>query len=177
MKTWPPSPFSSFYPLDNVLRGLTKPHTQQPYRQQPFCFFLISCCICIYIVKVAIFLSSMALRTAAPIWVGPIRPHSNVGASDLGYRRCGFSLGLRCNWDLERFPKWECCCLGVLAQRAITPVEDEKPFTPEVESSKAINQVEDSKSRGFHKDLNLLPSEFPRSQFWKLISSYFYLVN
>ncbi|XP_061977480.1 arogenate dehydratase/prephenate dehydratase 1, chloroplastic-like isoform X2 [Populus nigra] len=91
---------------------------------------------------------------ASHIWVSPLRPHSNVGVSDLGLRRC---VDLRCNWDLERLPRWECYCLSVLAQRAITPVEDEKPLIPRVETSEAIDQVQNTQSRGFHKDLNLLP--------------------
>ncbi|KAJ6333824.1 hypothetical protein OIU76_025935 [Salix suchowensis] len=96
----------------------------------------------------------MTLRASSPIWVSPLRPHSKAGVSDLGLRRC---VDLRCYWDLERLPKWECCCLSVLAQRAITPVEDEKPSAPQVDTSGAIDQVQDTQSRGFHKDLNLLP--------------------
>ncbi|KAJ6769552.1 AROGENATE DEHYDRATASE/PREPHENATE DEHYDRATASE 1 CHLOROPLASTIC [Salix purpurea] len=96
----------------------------------------------------------MTLRASSPIWVSPLRPHSKAGVSDLGLRRC---VDLRCYWDLERLPKWECCCLSVLAQRAITPVEDEKPAAPQVDTSGAIDQVQDTQSRGFHKDLNLLP--------------------
>jgi len=103
-----------------------------------------------------LFYSLMALRAASPIWISPLRPHSKVGVSDLGLRRCA---DLRCYWDLERLPKWECCCLSVLAQRAITPVEDEKPSAPQVDTSGATDQVQDTQSRGFHKDLNLLPSE------------------
>ncbi|KAF9672077.1 hypothetical protein SADUNF_Sadunf11G0003300 [Salix dunnii] len=98
--------------------------------------------------------STRKFKAASPIWVSPLRPHSKVGISDLGLRRC---VDLRCYWDLERLPKWECCCLSVLAQRAITPVEDEKPSAPQVDTSGAIDQVQDTQSRGFHKDLNLLP--------------------
>ncbi|EEF43858.1 arogenate dehydratase/prephenate dehydratase 1, chloroplastic [Ricinus communis] len=99
----------------------------------------------------------MALRAAGSLWFSPIRPCSNVGGSDLGNRRCGKGLDFRCNWDSDRFSKGEWCCLAVLAQRAITPVEDEKPCTPEVESSQAIEKVQDTQSSSFHKDLNLLP--------------------
>ncbi|KAJ9169115.1 hypothetical protein P3X46_020579 [Hevea brasiliensis] len=100
----------------------------------------------------------MALRAAGTIWINPIRPLSNVGGSDLVYRRCEFGYGLRCNWDFDRFPERERCRLAVLAQRVITPVkDDEKPFTPEVEPSGAIDKVQDTESRVFHKDLNLLP--------------------
>ena len=101
----------------------------------------------------------MALRDASHILANPLRPHYNVGVSDLGLRRC---VDLRCNWDRERLPKWECCCVSLLAQRAITPVEDEKPLTPQVETSEAIDQVQNTQSKGFHKDLNLLPSELLR---------------
>lgn len=69
---------------------------------------------------------------------------------------------MRCNWDRERLPKWECCCVSLLAQRAITPVEDEKPLTPQMETSEAIDQVQNTQSKGFHMDLNLLPSELLR---------------
>uniref|UniRef100_A0A6N2L1A4 arogenate dehydratase n=1 Tax=Salix viminalis TaxID=40686 RepID=A0A6N2L1A4_SALVM len=96
----------------------------------------------------------MALRDASHIWANPLRPHYNVGVSDLGLRRC---VDMRCNWDRERLPKWECCCVSLLAQRAITPVEDEKPLTPQMETSEAIDQVQNTQSKGFHKDLNLLP--------------------
>ncbi|KAB5560402.1 hypothetical protein DKX38_005359 [Salix brachista] len=96
----------------------------------------------------------MALRDASHIWANPLRPHYNVGVSDLGLRRC---VDMRCNWDRERLPKWECCCVSLLAQRAITPVEDEKPLTPQMETSEAIDQVQNTQSKGFHMDLNLLP--------------------
>ncbi|CAK7351277.1 unnamed protein product [Dovyalis caffra] len=104
----------------------------------------------------------MALRAASPIWASPLRPHSDVGVLYLGLRRC---VDLRCNWDLEKVPKWECCYLSVLAKRAITPVEDEKPLTPQVETSGAIDQVQDTQSRGFHKDLNLLPKPLSATDF------------
>ncbi|XP_065636586.1 arogenate dehydratase/prephenate dehydratase 1, chloroplastic isoform X3 [Quercus suber] len=53
--------------------------------------------------------------------------------------------------------KWECCCLAILAQRAITSVEDEKPNVSGVEPSWGIERTQGNESRGFHKDLNLLP--------------------
>ncbi|XP_057996373.1 arogenate dehydratase/prephenate dehydratase 1, chloroplastic isoform X2 [Hevea brasiliensis] len=99
----------------------------------------------------------MALRAVGDFWVSPIKPLSIVGGSDLVHSRCGFSLNLRCNRDFDRFPERECCRLAVLAQRAITPVEDEKPFSHEVEPSGAIDKVQDNASSVFHKDLNLLP--------------------
>lgn len=102
----------------------------------------------------------MALRAAGTIWVNQIRPLSNVGGSDSMCRRCEFGFDLRSNCDFDRFPERECRRLAVLAQRAITPVkDDEKPFTPEVEPSGAIDRVQDTESSVIHKDLNLLPSE------------------
>ncbi|KAM4101804.1 hypothetical protein ACB094_05G173100 [Castanea mollissima] len=58
---------------------------------------------------------------------------------------------------MARSRKWECCCLAVLAQRAITPVEDEKPDVSSVGPSWGIERTQGNESRGFHKDLNLLP--------------------
>ncbi|KAF5729065.1 arogenate dehydratase/prephenate dehydratase 1 chloroplastic-like [Tripterygium wilfordii] len=87
----------------------------------------------------------MALRAGLPTWVCGMSAHY----PDFDFRWCGFGFNLR--WKPKA--KWECCCLDVLAQRAITPIEDEKPVTsPEVqqESPKTIH-------RQFHKDLNLLP--------------------
>ncbi|KAJ7967702.1 Arogenate dehydratase [Quillaja saponaria] len=80
-------------------------------------------------------------------------PHLGVtkfGAGD-------FKLIVNLRYDLERSRKWKCCCLGLLAQRAATPVGEEKPNVPGIESSGAIDQVRDKESKGFHKDLNLLP--------------------
>ncbi|XP_062162547.1 arogenate dehydratase/prephenate dehydratase 1, chloroplastic isoform X2 [Alnus glutinosa] len=96
----------------------------------------------------------MALKGAA-IWVCARTSCSDLGASDLGSRNSGSAVSLR--FDLEKFRKWECCSLGALAQRAITPVEDEKPHMPGVESSGAVESTQGNESRGFHKDLNLLP--------------------
>lgn len=95
----------------------------------------------------------MASRAVGTIRVSTMR-------SDLVYKRCGFRFDLRCNRDFNRFSGRECCRLAVFPQRAITPVEDEKPFIPEVEPSGAIDRVQDTESSVIHKDLNLLPSEF-----------------
>ncbi|KDP20738.1 hypothetical protein JCGZ_21209 [Jatropha curcas] len=95
----------------------------------------------------------MALRAAGSIWSSPIRPLSNVDGSDLRSQHCRFGY----DWDFSKSPRRECCCLAVLAQRATTPVEDDKPFTPLVESSGAIDKVEDTESSVLHKDINLLP--------------------
>lgn len=96
----------------------------------------------------------MALK-AKPIWGCAETPHFHVGVPDLG-KRCRFGL------DLRSLNKWECRCVSALAQnhRAITPVEDEKPYTRDVESSEATEGSQNSESTGFHKDLSLLPSEF-----------------
>ncbi|XP_044461987.1 arogenate dehydratase/prephenate dehydratase 1, chloroplastic-like isoform X2 [Mangifera indica] len=94
----------------------------------------------------------MALK-ANPIWGYAKTPHFHVGLPDLGPRPCGFAL------DFRGLNKWECSCVGVLAQtpqRAITPVEDEKP-SHDMESSGAIQRPFDMESTGFHKDMNLLP--------------------
>lgn len=58
--------------------------------------------------------------------------------------------------EFGKCQKWECCCLGVLAQRAANPVEDEKPV---VEISGPSDVSHENDSKGFHKDLNLLPSK------------------
>ncbi|KAG8634352.1 hypothetical protein MANES_17G026400v8 [Manihot esculenta] len=99
----------------------------------------------------------MASRAVGTIRVSTMRPLSIMGGSDLVYKRCGFRFDLRCNRDFNRFSGRECCRLAVFPQRAITPVEDEKPFIPEVEPSGAIDRVQDTESSVIHKDLNLLP--------------------
>ncbi|XP_050214202.1 arogenate dehydratase/prephenate dehydratase 1, chloroplastic [Mercurialis annua] len=94
----------------------------------------------------------MALRAAGSLWFSPLRPYGNLGGSDLGNGRWGFGLDLNCNW--------ECCCSAVLAQRAIIPVDDDKPV---VESRPAIDKLQDTRSTVFHKDLNLLPKPLSAS--------------
>ncbi|CAN6546699.1 unnamed protein product [Malus baccata var. baccata] len=93
----------------------------------------------------------MAAKTAS-IWVCAKTPYSHQGVSDLSLNHSELALN-------SNFRKWECSCLAVAsAQRAITPVEDEKPsLTCAAESSGAMERIEDNKSREFHKDLNLLP--------------------
>ena len=73
-----------------------------------------------------------------------------------------------------RPPKWECCGLGASTQKAINPVEDEKPYTPRVKTSRTgkIDQAEDTFSRAFHKDLNLHPSKLTRLLFFELMFGY-----
>lgn len=79
-----------------------------------------------------------------------------------GGRKCGIgvNLGLKeeNSWGKK---KWECCSsVGVLGQRAITPVEDEKNQNSGLESSSAADSVQEDEAKVFHKDLSLLPSEF-----------------
>ena len=119
----------------------------------------------------------MALK-GAPIWVSSKTRCSHLGVSDLGSSRSGFGLNLR--FDSERFRKWECCSLAAaLAQRATTPVEDEKPSLPLADTSGKIEGSQDNESSGFHKDLNLLPSKFALSRFkvefssWNMLNFYF----
>ncbi|XP_015883740.3 arogenate dehydratase/prephenate dehydratase 1, chloroplastic isoform X2 [Ziziphus jujuba] len=96
----------------------------------------------------------MALKSS-PFWVCVKTPSSHLGVSDLGSRRSVFALDL--THDLQRYRKLECCCLGALAQRAITPVEDEKPCVPGSDSSAPIERTQGYESGRFHKDLSLLP--------------------
>ena len=102
----------------------------------------------------------MALK-AVPIWVCANYSNTQAGFADSGSNRSGSGPNLRL--DLERFRKWECC--GVLAQREITPVEDGKPVTPEFDSPGANDEAQITESRGFHKDLNSLPSELIQFDF------------
>ncbi|KAF4372551.1 hypothetical protein F8388_027224 [Cannabis sativa] len=103
----------------------------------------------------------MALM-GSPIWVSAKAPCSQLGVSDLGSsRRFGFALNLR--YDLERLRKWECCCLSALTQKAITSVEDEKPQVPVADTPADNEETENNESRGFHKDLNLLPKPLTAS--------------
>ncbi|KAL5775338.1 hypothetical protein ACOSP7_012895 [Xanthoceras sorbifolium] len=93
----------------------------------------------------------MALE-AKSVWGCAKAAHFHVGVPDSGSWRCGFAPGLRF------VSKWECCCVPVLAQthKAITPVEDEKPYTPGLDSSGVIERSHNTESTGFHKDLSLL---------------------
>ncbi|KAK3039694.1 hypothetical protein RJ639_027035 [Escallonia herrerae] len=93
----------------------------------------------------------MALK-AVPIWVCANHSDSQLGFWDWGHKRSTGS-GSRRSLDLGGFRKWQCSGV-MLGQRAKTPVEDEKPLTPEL-SSKEETQI--TGSRGFHKDLNSLP--------------------
>lgn len=91
----------------------------------------------------------MAALKTVPIWFSSSSSSSFV--SDSGHKRVGFCS----NFRFLGFQKWE--CLSLLAQRAITPLEDEKPFT---DSNQFAIETQITKSPGFHKDLNSLPSKF-----------------
>lgn len=99
----------------------------------------------------------MALNYA-PIWVCYQKIHSHLGVPDLGS-----SLG-RIVLDL-RPSKWECFGLGASVQRAINPVEDEKPNTSGVKTSRTgkIDQAQETVSKAFHRDLNLLPKPLSKT--------------
>lgn len=108
----------------------------------------------------------MSLK-AVPIWVcanhSPQHSYSQLGGvSDLvGAKRCRF-VG---------YARME--CFGALsAQRAKTPVEDDKPLTKPIDS---IDVSQLSQSVGFHKDLNSLPSELDFSPFFD--SCFIFLVH
>ncbi|GAV85008.1 PDT domain-containing protein/ACT domain-containing protein [Cephalotus follicularis] len=83
----------------------------------------------------------MALK-AAPIWGCAIIPNSHVSSPYLGSRLFGFAS------------KWDCCCVSVLAQRAITPLEEDQPHSPGIEFDSA---GADSETTMLHKDMIQLP--------------------
>jgi len=75
---------------------------------------------------------------------------ANSHSTAIGNQRC----------DFDKCRRWESCCLGVLAQRATTAVEDEEPNVPPlIHSSGAADAVHQNESKAFHKDINQLPSE------------------
>ncbi|XAR53795.1 Arogenate dehydratase [Bertholletia excelsa] len=94
----------------------------------------------------------MALK-ATPIWLCANHSPSQLSSSDLGSGHSWCSTNLR--FDSEKLRKWE--CLTALAQRAKTPVEDEKPLAPELDSTGGNYQIQIAEFKAFHKDLNGLP--------------------
>lgn len=96
----------------------------------------------------------MALKGVS-IWGCSQAPQLGVANSQPG--NSGLIVNLRC--DFGKCRRWECCCLSVLAQRAPTAIEDEKPTVPMVEISGASDGANENESKGFHMDLNLLPSK------------------
>ena len=114
---------------------------------------------------------SMALKGLS-IW-GSAKVHQLCFAK---FQTCNSRVSMNLRYDLEKCDKRECCCLGVIAQRATTPVEDEKPVVPGVESSGVCNQDQENESKGFHKDVNLLPSELSLSYIFQDGSFPFYVL-
>lgn len=101
----------------------------------------------------------------ATLKVGPFQGCARVSSllvavSDSGSASTANSLSFRN--DFIKLRKWECPRLVVLASRAITSVEDEKPA---VGSSQTIinRTLEDSKVS--RKDLSILPSKFNKHMF------------
>nr|POE45260.1 arogenate dehydratase/prephenate dehydratase 1, chloroplastic [Quercus suber] len=73
--------------------------------------------------------------------VASIRFCATTTCSDLGWsRNSGLAFNLR--FRLEKFRKWEFCCLGVFAKRDTSPVEDHKSYVPGVESSRIVEQTQ-----------------------------------
>ena len=175
---WGPDPTTILvHLLDNAATGFhPTPPTNSPSSpttkplhfclNKPFCSFVSQIgffFVCLFVFVFFFFFFFMALK-ASPIWVCPRTP-----CSDLWSRNSGSAFNLR--FDLEKSRKWECCCLAVLAQRAITSVEDEKPNVSGVEPSWGIERTQGNESGGFHKDLNLLPSKSTQSHICFLIES------
>ncbi|XP_031392032.1 arogenate dehydratase/prephenate dehydratase 1, chloroplastic [Punica granatum] len=100
----------------------------------------------------------MSLK-GVPLWGGAKSPSLHVVVPDLGPKPCGLALNLSGMLDFPsgKSKKWECCSVGALAQRAITPVEDDRPDTSGLEPAGAADPTQDDQSKGFHKDLSLLP--------------------
>ncbi|KAB2078422.1 hypothetical protein E1A91_A06G161800v1 [Gossypium mustelinum] len=96
----------------------------------------------------------MALK-CVPIFFCSQKPQSLPEIPALGYSRGRLVLDLR--------PiRLECCALGASAQSAICLVEDEKPGAKTSPTGK-IDKDGNTISRGFHKDLNLLPKPLSKT--------------
>ncbi|MBA0868687.1 hypothetical protein Goshw_017509 [Gossypium schwendimanii] len=96
----------------------------------------------------------MALK-CVPIFFCSQKPQSLLEIPALGYSRGRIVLDLR--------PiRLECCALGASAQSAICLVEDEKPGAKTSPTGKIDNDG-NTISRGFHKDLNLLPKPLSKA--------------
>lgn len=94
----------------------------------------------------------MAIK-AVSIWGCSKAPQLSVGVANSHSTLIG-NLG----YDVDKCRKWECCCLGVLAKRATTAVEDERPSVlPFVDSPGPADGVQQDEPKGFHMDINLLP--------------------
>ncbi|KAH1055672.1 hypothetical protein J1N35_033737 [Gossypium stocksii] len=96
----------------------------------------------------------MALK-CVPIFFCSQKPQSLLEIPALGYSRGRIVLDLR--------PiRLEFCALGASAQSAICLVEDEKPGAKTSPTGK-IDKDGNTISRGFHKDLNLLPKPLSKT--------------
>lgn len=101
----------------------------------------------------------MALNCASSILGYSQACHPQLGFANSHSGNSGLIVNLRC--DFEKCRKWECCCnMGILHQTATTPVEGEKPIVPVVEISGANDGIHENESKGFHKNVFLLSSEF-----------------
>nr|KJB67211.1 hypothetical protein B456_010G180700 [Gossypium raimondii] len=96
----------------------------------------------------------MALK-CVPIFFCSQKPQSLLEIPALGYSRGRIVLDLRTI-------RLECCALGASAQSAICLVEDEKPGAKTSPTGKIDNDG-NTISRGFHKDLNLLPKPLSKT--------------
>lgn len=78
--------------------------------------------------------------------------NQRLGFSDVRFRRLGSAF-----LNLRLHKKWE-CALSALVQSEgpTTSVEEDKTSV----SSGGTEEVQITETRGFHKDLNLLPSQF-----------------
>jgi len=68
-------------------------------------------------------------------------------------------MGVNLKQGPQKCCKRECCCLRVSAPKALTPMEDEKAIVESFGDADRI-RVQPSVLKGFHKDANLIPSEF-----------------
>ncbi|KAL2339196.1 hypothetical protein Fmac_013642 [Flemingia macrophylla] len=102
----------------------------------------------------------MALK-AVSIGACPSPPHLDVGAANSHAALIG---NLR--YDFDKCRKWECCRLGFLAPKATTAVADEIPSVvpPSVHPSGVSDGLHQNESKGFHKDINLLPNSQDRKR-------------
>ncbi|CAI0406887.1 unnamed protein product [Linum tenue] len=99
----------------------------------------------------------MALRAAESIWVGGL---FNPRPDSLGsHARPGFVAVGRDSGPDRLFGNWQCCLSVVRAQKSVTPVDDEKPLTPEAAKPVGVTTHGDKEivSKGFHRDINFLP--------------------
>jgi len=97
------------------------------------------------------------VHKGAFIWGCSSKPHSQLD----------YPSGLTENLRYQLVKK--CSCLSVLAQKAAIPVEDEKPLLHSPLDDNALLQYH---NKGFHKDINMHPSEL----FYNIISSLIFIM-